>query len=395
MNRFVVVIILVCNAVSFGDGQSQMFENERNEGSPCYKHLKDGTDDLNEPIKCTPPFKNVVAGSHVEVDPPEMTCGMIPGRPTRYCMQTGGFYRECDECNAYNQEKAHNASYLTDIHSDNNQTWWQSVTLMDDVHTTEVNLTVHLNKSFDIVFVRLKFHSPRPESFAIYKKNRRTPHLEDDYPNEDWIPWQYYSATCRDTYGVPESLFVVQPRDGKTKVMEDRALCTSEYSDISPLTGGNVAYSTLEGRPSAEYFDITPELQQWVSATDIRISLRRLNTFGDEVFADPKVLQSYYYGITHFVVGGRCQCNGHSNVCIPDSEDGSPMCLCQHGTEGRNCESCLPDHWDRPWRRATTENAWVCKACDCNGFSTRCRFNEQLYTQTGRGGECLDCQGNR
>ena len=48
--------------------------------------------------------------------------------------------------------------------------------------------------------------------------------------------------------------------------------------------------------------------------------MRRLNTFGDEVFADPKVLKSYYYGITHFVVGGRCQCNGHSNVCIPDSE---------------------------------------------------------------------------
>ena len=37
------------------------------------------------------------------------------------------------------------------------------------------------------------------------------------------------------------------------------------------------------------------------------------------------------------------------------------MCLCQHGTEGRNCESCLPDHWERPWRRATAENAWECK----------------------------------
>ena len=34
-------------------------------------------------------------------------------------------------------------------------------------------------------------------------------------------------------------------------------------------------------------------------------------------------------------------------------------------------------------------------ACDCNGFSTRCRFNEQLYIQTNSGGECLDCQGNR
>ena len=38
-----------------------------------------------------------------------------------------------------------------------------------------------------------------------------------------------------------------------------------------------------------------------------RISLMRLNTFGDEVFGDPKVLQSYYYGITQFAVGGRCK----------------------------------------------------------------------------------------
>ena len=48
-----------------------------------------------------------------------------------------------------------------------------------------------------------------------------------------------------------------------------------------------------------------PELQQWVSATDVRISLHRLNTFGDELFGDDKVLRSYYYAITDFTVGGR------------------------------------------------------------------------------------------
>ena len=53
-----------------------------------------------------------------------------------------------------------------------------------------------------------------------------------------------------------------------------------------------------------------------MSATDVRISLLNLNTFGDEVFGDEKVLRSYYYGITHIIVGGRCKCNGHSNVCI-------------------------------------------------------------------------------
>lgn len=159
--------------------------------------------------------------------------------------------------------------------------------------------------AYDITFVRLKFHSPRPASFAIYKKMRRNPVEEDPYPNEDWIPWQYYSITCRDTYGIDESSSVIQPRDGKTKINEDRALCTAEFSDMTPLKGGSVAFSTLDGRPSAYNFDDSKELQQWVSATDIRISLKRLNTFGDEVFGDHKVLQSYYYAITDFTVGGR------------------------------------------------------------------------------------------
>lgn len=91
-----------------------------------------------------------------------------------------------------------------------------------------VNLTLHLKKSFDITYIRLKFHSPRPESFAIFKRT------SEDGP---WIPYQYYSAQCRGFYGVPDLSYV----DGGD---ETRALCTSEFSDISPLTGGNVAFSS-------------------------------------------------------------------------------------------------------------------------------------------------------
>ena len=160
-------------------------------------------------------------------------------------------------------------------------------------------------KAYDITYVRLKFNSPRPASFAIYKKNRRNPADPDPYPEEDWIPWQYYSSTCRDTYGLPDLLSIIQPRNGIDKINEDRALCNAEFSDLTPLTGANVAFSTLEGRPSMFNFEYSPELQSWVSATDIRISLSRLNTFGDEVFGDHKVLKSYYYAITDFTVGGR------------------------------------------------------------------------------------------
>ncbi|KAJ8974237.1 hypothetical protein NQ317_016733 [Molorchus minor] len=141
------------------------------------------------------------------------------------------------------------------------------------------------DKAFDITYVRLLFQSPRPESFYISKK------ITKDGP---WIPFQFYSeiflypetrspnlnpklenylsivplvtsilentayplfATCRDTYSLPDSTHT-------TRGDETRALCTSEYSDISPLKGGVVAFGTLEGRPSAYNFDTSPELQR-------------------------------------------------------------------------------------------------------------------------------------
>lgn len=89
------------------------------------------------------------------------------------------------------------------------------------------------------------FESPRPESWGIYKRKNE---------KSSWEPYQFYSATCRDTYGLPESKETVRGED-------TRVLCTSEYSDIVPLSKGTVAFSTLEGRPSAHHFDINPELQ--------------------------------------------------------------------------------------------------------------------------------------
>lgn len=101
-------------------------------------------------------------------------------------------------------------------------------------------------KAFEITYIRLKFYTSRPESFAIYKRT------QEDGP---WLPYQYYSASCKTTYQ-KETKAYIRPGDD-----ERNALCTDEFSDISPLTGGNVAFSTLEGRPSAYNFDQSLVLQ--------------------------------------------------------------------------------------------------------------------------------------
>ncbi|KAF0301703.1 Laminin subunit gamma-1 [Amphibalanus amphitrite] len=261
------------------------------------------------------------------------TCGVT--KPTNFCGLTD---KICDVCIDGDPYRQHPPSYLTDFNNFENETWWQSETMMDDIqYPSVVNLTLDLGKAFDITYIRLKFKSPRPESFAIYKKYSA---------DSDWVPYQYYSTTGEDS-----------------------------------LTLGTV-----------------PVLQHWVTATAIRITLNRLNTFGDEVFRDPRVLQSYYYAITDFAVGGTCKCNGHASNCVPStSESGEErlVCQCQHNTAGADCQRCLPFYNDVPWRRATPDEASECQACNCNGYSNRCFFDQELYDKTGHGGHCTDCIANR
>ncbi|XP_051697393.2 laminin subunit gamma-1 isoform X1 [Oryctolagus cuniculus] len=332
-------------------------------------------DERGRPQRCMPEFVNAAFNATVVAT---NTCG---SPPEEYCVQTGvtGVTKSCHLCDAAQPHLRHGAAFLTDYNNQADTTWWQSQTMLAGVqYPSAINLTLHLGKAFDITYVRLKFHTSRPESFAIYKRTR------EDGP---WVPYQYYSGSCENTYSRPSRGFIRTGED------EQQALCTDEFSDISPLTGGNVAFSTLEGRPSAYNFDNSPVLQEWVTATDIRVTLNRLNTFGDEVFNDPKVLKSYYYAVSDFAVGGRCKCNGHASECVRNEQD-QLVCDCRHNTHGVDCEKCLPFFNDRPWRRATAESASECLPCDCSGRSQECYFDPELYRSTGHGGHCINCRDN-
>lgn len=326
---------------------SQDYENNFSRyESDCYDSV------TGEAKKCMPEFVNAAFGLKITAS---NTCGQKS--PSEYCVQTnlhGLYYRgltdsPCNKCDFYDKKYAHPPEFLNDYNNEDNITWWQSDTMLDGIqYPNSVNLTLNLGKSFEINYVQLKFHSSRPESFAIYKRTDES---------SEWIPYQFYSASCRATYGrIPNQ--IVKPGN------EAVALCTDEFSDIAPLTGASVVFGTLEDRPSAYNFENTPELIEWVTATDIRITLNRLNTFGDEVFYDPQVLKSYYYAISDFAVGGRCKCNGHASKCVfeqqQDFED-RLKCKCEHYTDGPNCDICLPFYNDLPWAPATQFNAHECK----------------------------------
>ncbi|XP_039630948.1 netrin 2 [Polypterus senegalus] len=326
--------------------------------------------------RCVPEFINAAFGKEVQVS---STCGRPPAR---FCgiqeRDERPATRLCQVCDASEPRKAHPASYLTDLNSAHNLTCWQSENFNHSPHN--VTLTLSLGKKFEITYVSLQFCSPRPESLAVYKSM--------DY-GKTWTPYQFYSSQCRKMFNRPNKAVI-------TKQNEQEALCTDGHTDLYPLSGGLIAFSTLDGRPSGKDFDNSPVLQDWVTVTDIRIVFSRPHFPRDLAAKEEESLTgTYYYAVGEFQVGGRCKCNGHASRCVRD-KDGKLVCDCKHNTEGPDCDRCKPFHYDRPWQRASTREANECLACNCNLHARRCRFNMELFKLSGRrsGGVCLNCRHN-
>uniref|UniRef100_A0A914BVA5 Laminin N-terminal domain-containing protein n=1 Tax=Acrobeloides nanus TaxID=290746 RepID=A0A914BVA5_9BILA len=345
---------------------------------PCY-------DTTGRPVRCVPDFINAAFGKPVIAS---STCGL--NGPTKYCKITEdelGIMREiCDTCDANDWTKAHPASLLTDLNNSQNLTCWMSEPSTEYPHN--VTLTISLGKKFELTYVSLQFCNRLADSMAIHKSMNG---------GKTWVPFQFYSSECKKIYGRNPNAVI-------SRHNEQDARCSDAHS-LNP-TGNRVAFATLEGRPSAFDFEQSPVLQDWVTATDIRIIFNRLspdqaelygltNHIGENLTDLETIQQRYYYSLAELAVGGRCKCNGHAARCIFDKL-GRYTCDCKHNTAGTDCEKCKPFHYDRPWARATGDDAHACVACNCNLHAKKCRFNMELYRLSGNksGGICINCRHN-
>ncbi|BFZ03376.1 hypothetical protein BsWGS_06415 [Bradybaena similaris] len=376
MRAAIYVILVMLGRCELGARASKnkymdtMFATKGGSPDPCYN--EDG-----DPKRCIPDFVNAAFGRRVIAS---STCG---AEPENYCKSSTDknkeIIRHCFLCDASNPKYSFPPEYLTDLNNPLNLTCWMSKTYSAVQYPSNVTLTLSLDKKYELTYISLQFCSARPHSMAIYKSM--------DY-GKSWVPFQYYSNDCKKMYNK-------SPRAVVTKANEQEALCLEAYSTIDPFTGARVAYSTLEGRPSALDFENSPVLQDWVTATDIKVVFNKLNTLGDESKDDDGAKKSYYYSLSDFAVGGRCKCNGHASRCIT-GRDGRQACDCKHNTAGYDCEKCQPFFYDRPWQRATSREANQCVACNCNLHARRCRFNYELFQMSGMrgGGICLNCKHN-
>lgn len=381
---------------------------------PCY------ADDRAR--RCIPDFVNAAFGAKVIAS---SVCGQ--NGPTRFCetpsLQNaaidlddsnenvgGRSINTCHVCDKSDPKTMFLPNALTDLNNPNNVTCWRSdpvpIAVGPNAAPDNVTLTLNLGKKFELTYVSLQFcpKSIKPDSLAIYKSV--------DF-GKTWQPFQFYSSQCRRVYGRPNKATI-------SKMNEQEARCSDAHRHATDagLYGGRIAFSTLEGRPSATNFDTSAVLQDWVTATDIRIIFHRLQMpkeyHDDDLLAEPAPvvvvgpknkpqqrdsmaskekqggkgsgsdaaaaatasvaassagtqaqqqiasMSAHNYAVSDFAVGGRCKCNGHASRCIPDT-DGQLTCDCRHNTAGRDCEKCKPYYFDRPWGRATYRDANECK----------------------------------
>ena len=253
---------------------------------PCFDEKS------KKPIACLPDFVNAAYGLPVEAtstcgDPPRQFCTSATNPLSsaqslnRKRKRTANFglpsflptydtenneVGDCRICDRNSFEHSHPPEFLTDLHNPNNITCWQSDLMPStthgisskfgkvDVGDGNVTLTISLKKKYELTYVSLHFCHQKPKSMALYKSMDH---------GRTWQPFQFYSDNCRAVFQRDADVTI-------TRSNEQEALCVDSHLN-EDAGSARIAFSTLANRPSSEDFENSPVLQDWVTATDIRI----------------------------------------------------------------------------------------------------------------------------
>ncbi|XP_075199590.1 laminin subunit beta-4 [Anomaloglossus baeobatrachus] len=338
---------------------------------------------------CYPTIGDLLVGRSNQLSA-SSTCGQE--EPERYCIIS---YLEddqkcfiCDSRNPYNQYYHANSHRIENVIStfdpDWKKKWWQSENGVD-----RVSMRLDLETLFQFSHLVMTFKTFRPAAMLVERSR--------DFGNT-WKVFRYFAQNCDSDFPhIPE---------GHADEIGD-IVCDSRYSDVEPSSEGEVVLKALD--PSFDIDDpYDPYIQDIITITNLRINFTKLHTFGDTLGNGWQTEQQekYYYAIYEMIVRGNCFCNGHASQCLPmDSMRGDVFnepgmvhgkCICQHNTDGLNCEKCKEFYNDAPWSPAVGYEDNACKKCNCNGHSDRCHFDMLVYQANNRasGGVCEDCQHN-
>ncbi|XP_071953444.1 uncharacterized protein, partial [Antedon mediterranea] len=227
-------------------------------------------------------------------------------------------------------------------------TTWSSKIWSSTSTIPEVIITVDLEKDHSLEDdLTITFRSELPEAMILEKSS--------DY-GETWNTLQFYSTDCFKDFSVNESsrssdvqkttdVLCVNPFQNQIDngVQYVYFLVTQRFELLSPgLSNPEELFTGLEE-------DVA--LREFLSLTNLRLRLSR-PTFKNQTSFDPGNTSMMYhtaqYAISNIETILSCNCNLHGNYC--DLKDGELSCQCQHNTEGRDCQKCLPTYDLVPWQ---------------------------------------------